>query len=433
MRRWLLVVLALLSCVFVALPGRAAGDRVAVLTIDGGITPVLASYIERGIRQANDDHDAAVVIDMDTPGGLDSAMRDIIKAIIASNVPVIVYVTPSGSRAASAGMYITVAAHVAAMAPETEIGAAHPVGGGGEDIKGTMGQKVTNDAVAYVKGLATARHRNVKWVEDAVRKSVSLPSTEAVQQHVVDLVAPDLPTLLKKVDGRKIKMNGHTVTLHTRNAELQQFPMTASERFLYTLANPELALILINLGVLGIVFELQNPTGMLAGIVGVIFLLMGFFALGMLPVNGVGVALILFGAALFAMELFVPSYGLLTAGGVISLVLGSLMLFQTNVPGVTPSLPFLMTVSLTTSALVLAGMYMALRAQRRRPVIGKEELLGRVAVARTPLSPAGTVFLEGELWSAQAEGDSVPDGAEVVVDRVEGLKLFVRKKEIPGK
>lgn len=433
MKRWLLVALALTATLLFAWPGLAAGNDVEVLTINGAITPVLASYIERGITAANDAHDEAVVIEMDTPGGLDSAMRDIIKAIIASHVPVVVYVSPSGGRAASAGMYITVSAHVAAMAPETEIGAAHPVGGGGEDIKGTMGQKVTNDAVAYVKGLAAERGRNVKWVEQAVRQSVSLPAPEAVQQHVVDLTAPDLPTLLDKIDGRVVKVGGHSVTLHTRHATTVPFPMSPSERFLYTLANPELAVILINLGVLGVVFELQNPTGLVAGVVGVIFLLMGFFAIGMLPVNGVGVALILFGAALFAMELFVPSYGILTIGGTISLVLGSLMLFHTNVPGLTPSWPFLLTVSLTTSVLVLAGMALALRAQRRKPAIGKEDLLGRVAIARTPLAPNGTVLLEGELWTAQAEDEPVPDGAEVVVDRIEGLKLFVRRRELPGK
>jgi membrane-bound serine protease (ClpP class) len=412
----------------IALVQAAPGAEVTVLTVDGAINPVVAGYVERGIREAEKCHDAAVVLKLDTPGGLDSAMRDIVKAMLVSPVPVVVYVSPQGGRAASAGMFITVAAHVAAMAPDTAIGAAHPVGGGGEEIKGPMAEKVTNDAVAYVRGIAAQRGRNVKWVEDAVRKSVSLPAEEAVKQHVVELVAPDTGTLLTRIDGRRVTVLGAPTTLHTRGATLHDYPMSAPERFLHAISNPALALILLNLGVLGIIFELQNPTGMVAGIVGVILLLLGLFALGMLPVNWVGVALVFFGLALFISELFLPTYGVLGVGGIVALVLGTMMMFQSTAPGLAPSWPLMFTIALSMTILLVTALTFGLRAQRLRPTTGREELVGRTAVARSDLAPEGMVFVDGELWSAQSsDAQPIPVGDHVTVERVEGLKLVVRK------
>jgi membrane-bound serine protease (ClpP class) len=365
---------------------------------------------------------------LDTPGGLDGAMRDIIKAMLASRVPIIVYVAPQGARAASAGMFITVASHVAAMAPDTAIGAAHPVGGGGEEIKGPMADKVTNDAVAYVRGIAAERGRNVKWVEDAVRKSVSLTAQEAQRQKVVEIVAPTMESLMKALDGRTVKVLGNPVLLRTVGAPTTDYPMAGPERLLHALSNPALALILLNLGILGIVFELQNPGGFVAGIVGVILLLLGLFALGMLPINWVGVALIFLGVALIITELFVPTFGALGIGGIVALVLGSMMLFQSDVPGLSPSLPLILTIAVTTGGLLMFGVSMALRAQKRRVETGREELVGRLGEVRSALAPAGMVFLEGELWQAESdEGAPVAPGEAVVVTRVDGLKLVVRK------
>lgn len=424
-RLWAVVALV---CWPLAAVQAASAAEVTVLSVDGAINPVVAGYVARGIREAEGRHDAAVVLRLDTPGGLDSAMRDIVKAMLASSVPVVVYVSPQGGRAASAGMFITVAAHVAAMAPDTAIGAAHPVGGGGEEIKGPMADKVTNDAVAYVRGLAAQRGRNVKWVEDAVRHSVSLPADEAVKQHVVELVAPSTDALLTQLDGRTVTVLGNATTLHTKGAALHDYPMAAPERFLHAISNPTLALILLNLGVLGIIFELQNPTGLVAGIAGVICLLLGLFALGMLPVNWVGVALVFFGLALFVSELFLPTYGVLGVGGIVAVVLGTMMMFQTTTPGLAPSWPLLITIALSMGILLVAALSFGLKAQRRRVATGREELIGRTAVARSLLAPAGMVFLEGELWMAEsADANPIPMGDPVTVERVEGLKLVVRK------
>lgn len=405
-----------------------APPPVTVLTVEGPINPVVAGYVTRGIREAERSGAQAVIMRLDTPGGLDGAMRDIIKAMLASRVPIVVYVAPQGARAASAGMFITVASHVAAMAPDTAIGAAHPVGGGGEEIKGPMADKVTNDAVAYVRGIAAERGRNVKWVEDAVRKSVSLTAQEAQRQKVVEIVAPTMDALLKALDGRTVKVLGNPVLLKTVGAPTADYPMAGPERLLHALSNPALALILLNLGILGIVFELQNPGGFVAGIVGVILLLLGLFALGMLPINWVGVALIFLGVALIVTELFVPTFGALGIGGIVALVLGSMMLFQSDVPGLSPSLPLILTIAVTTGGLLMFGVSMAMRAQKRRVETGREELVGRLGEVRSALAPAGMVFLEGELWQAEsAEGAMLAAGESVVVTRVDGLKLVVRK------
>jgi len=408
-----------------ASPTRAPVSRIDVFPVRGAITPVIALYLGRSLDQAEKDGATAAVIALDTPGGLDSAMRDIIQHMQASRIPVIVYVSPAGGRAASAGAFITEAADVAAMAPNTAIGAASPVGSGGEDIQGTMKHKVTNDAAAYIRGLATSHHRNADWAERAVRKAVSLNSEEAVKQHVVDLTAPDLPTLLDRIDGRVVPVGGHPVTLHTRHAAVTTLPMTGLEEALQVLSNPSVALVLLNLGMLGLFFELSNPGLILPGIIGGLCLLLGLFSMGMLPVNVAGLALIGFAFLLFIAELFIPTYGGLAVGGIISLVLGALMLIAPGTPGFEVSRPLIATIAGTTGALVALMVTMAVRAQRRQVTTGSEGLVGAIAEARTPLDPEGQVFLKGERWRAVSLDGSVPVGGRVQVRRMDNLTLFV--------
>ncbi len=407
--------------------GGAAASRALVLTVKGAINPVSASYIARGIDEANASRDRTrlVVIRMDTPGGLDSAMREIVQKEISSKVPVAVYVGPAGARAASAGLFIAMGAHVAAMAPNTAIGAAHPVGGGGEEIKGHMAKKVENDAAAYIRGLAKDRGRNAEWAEKAVRESVSLSASEALKKDVVDVVAPDVPALLKRIDGRKVQMSAGPLTLHTRDLAIDEFEMGGLERLLYAVTDPNIAFILMNIGMLGLFFELSNPGAVLPGIIGGICLLLAFYGLGMLPVNYAGVALILFAFLLFVAELFTPSHGALTIGGVVSLVLGGFILMSGSEPGLAVSRPLILTVALSTGGLFALCVGFALKAQRRRVTTGREDLMGRTAKVRIALEPEGQVFVEGERWHAVAEDGPIEAGADVVVKRIEGLTLYV--------
>lgn len=415
----------------VAGPTRAQDASVTVLEVQGAINPMVASYLERGLLEAAERRSRAVVIQLDTPGGLDTAMRDIIQDMIASPVPVVVYVSPQGGRAASAGAFITIAAHVAAMAPNTAIGAAHPVAGGGEEIKGAMADKVTNDAAAYIKGLARERGRNADWAEQAVRKSVSVSADEAKRLGVVDLVAPDLTSLLQQIHGRKVKLVSGTVTLDTQGVRPDPLAMTPLERFLYTISDPSIAFILLNLGMLGIFFELSNPGSIFPGILGGICLLLAFFALGMLPVNYVGVALILLAFIMFVLELFVPSAGALTIGGLIALVFGASMLIDPTTPGIAVSLPVILTVTLSTAAMMAGAMILAIRAKRRKVTTGREDLLGAIAEVRSPLDPKGFVFLEGELWTAVSRAGRIDPPAHVTVTAVEGLTLTVEPLSTP--
>lgn len=430
---WLVAALAVLVAgVWPALAALAAaaplpGPTALVLDLVGPINPVTARYVEHGLAEAARRGAHVVVLRIDTPGGLDEAMRAIVQDVLASPVPVVAYVAPAGARSASAGMFVVLAAHVAAMAPNTTIGAAHPVGGGGEEIKGPMADKVTNDAAAFARALAAQRGRDAAWVEAAVRKSASLAAEEARKRRVVDVVAADLPALLAALDGRRVATAAGPRTLGTRGLALEVLPMSRLEALLLALSHPAIALLLLNVGVLGVVFELQNPGAVVPGVVGVICLLLGFYALGMLPVNGVGVALLLFGMALLVAELFVPSYGVLSVGGVAALVLGALVLFQPDATGYAPPAWLILAITLPFAGLVVAAVAMGLRAQRRRVAAGAEDLVGRQAEVRVALAPAGVVFVEGELWRAEAPEGPVPAGERVVVDAVDGLTLRVHK------
>jgi len=424
------LILLLLAAVAAPRSTSAQGNHVALVQLRGIINPVAAGYIERAISQAEESGAVAVVIEMDTPGGLDTSMRAIIQRIMASRVPVVVYVAPPGARAGSAGVYITYAAHIAAMAPNTNIGSAHPVAlgdsGSEQQLSDTMQQKVTNDAVAYIKGIAQSRGRNADWAEKAVRESVNVTAQEAVDLKVVDLLADDLPSLLDSIDGREVQLAGGRVTLATRGLPVERIEMTPFESLLHVISDPTIAYILLSLGTMGLIFELSNPGAILPGVVGGICLLFALFGLGTLPVNIAGLLLIGFAFLLFAADIFAPTHGMLTAGGAISFVLGSLMLINTrNAPFLEISRVAIISVTAGLAAFFFFVVSAIVRSRRRPPAIGKEGLVGQVGTARTALDPAGMVFLNGELWKALSESGSIAEGELVEVVGVRGLTLLV--------
>jgi membrane-bound serine protease (ClpP class) len=427
--------LLLLAACFVS-NVRAQTDAVDVITVKGTINPVLVDYVQRGIRQAEETGARAVIIQMDTPGGLDSAMRDIIQSIVNARVPVVVYVAPSGARAASAGTYILMAAHVAVMAPNTVIGAAHPVSIGGDQSTGTPAQpttaeeeKVLNDAAAYIRGLATSHGRNADWAESAVRQSVSATETEALDLGVIEMIAPDLPTLVSGLDGREVTMvNDQVVTLHTQNAAIVEVSMRTTERFLYTIADPNIAYILLSLAMLGIMAEIFNPGLIFPGIVGGICLLLAFLSLGVLPVNYAGILFIVLAFGLFAAEFLTTTFGLFTAGGVISLVIGSVILFHGAPPLFRVDPWLIATVTILLAGALTFILHRAIAIHRRQATTGREELVGKVATVKVALKPEGTVFYRGERWNAVSETGDIKAGEEVVINRVDGLTLFVTRK-----
>jgi membrane-bound serine protease (ClpP class) len=404
-------------------PGKPVVD---VLTIDGAIQPISAEVILQAIDRAERMKREALVIRLDTPGGLDTAMRQIIKRILISEVPVVVYVAPAGSRAASAGTFIAYAAHVSAMAPGTSIGAATPVNLGGGDVHKDLARKIQNDAVSYIRSLAAQRGRNADWAEKAVRQGGSLPEDEALKMHVVDYVARDVNDLLRKMDGRKVVVAGVTRTLHTADVEQRALVPSWRQRFLGRIVDPNIAYILFILGFYGLLFELSNPGAILPGIVGGICILLAFLAFQALPVNMTGIFLILFAMLLFLVEVKVQSHGLLALGGIVSFVLGSLILLSGE-GGMRISLPVILTMSGATVlffAIVVGAGY---RALRRKPVTGQEGLVGERGVAVTELGGAdGKIFVHGEYWAAESE-ERIEKGAPVIVAQVDGMRLRVRK------
>lgn len=418
----------------IAIPIRAqATPRIDVITVKGTINPVLTNYVSRGIEQAEETGATAVVIQMDTPGGLDTAMRDIIQKIINARVPVVVYVAPAGARAASAGTYITLSAHVAAMAPNTAIGAATPVALGAEgetQMSEEMKRKVLNDAIAYIRDLANTHGRNAEWAEKAVREGVSASSQEALELHVVDMIAPDLNTLVSQLDGRQVTLiDGQEVTLNTQGASINYIKMRLIEDFLYTIADPNIAYLLLSLAMLGIMVEIFNPGLIFPGVVGAISLLLAFFSLGVLPVNWAGVLLIALAFGLFIGEVLTTTFGLFTAGGVVALVIGSLILFQGASPVFRVDPWLIAGVTIFITGVFAFVINRAIRAHRKQATTGREELAGKRAVARTALNPEGTIFYKGELWSAISDGDNIEPGQEVIITKVDGLTLHVVKKQ----
>ncbi len=398
---------------------------VHVGTYEGVINPVAAEYINHVLAVAQEAGAVAVVLRLDTPGGLDTSMRLIIKDITASPIPVIVYVSPSGGRAASAGVFILYAAHIAAMAPGTNVGAAHPVAMGGGEMDAVMKAKVENDAAAYIKSIAEKRGRNVQWAEDAVRKSLSVTEKEALTLKVIDLVAEDMPSLLAAVDGRDVVTGAGKVVLRTKGAPLQETVMGWRLEALKALSDPNIAFILMTLGTIGLIAELYNPGAILPGIVGAISLILAFYSLQTLPINYAGVLLILLSIVLFILEIKVVSYGLLSLGGIASMVLGALMLVKTDAPFLKVSLSVIIPTVVTFGGLLLAVTWLAVKSQRRRPVTGSEGMIGTIAVAMTELAPRGKVLLQGEIWDAVSE-EPIHEGEESEVKAVAGLTLTVR-------
>ena len=404
----------------------AAVPEVVRLRVDSIIHPVAAQYVVEALADCDRQNVAAVVIELSTPGGLLTSTRDIFTAMLGAKTPVVVYVAPAGAQAASAGFFLLMASDVAAMAPGTNTGAAHPVGGNGETIEGTMGEKVEQDSAATIRSLAGRRGRNVALAEAAVVKSRSFTAEEALKEKLIEIVAPDLPALLAALEGREVpRSNGDKRVLHTAGATLRELPMTPLQRFLSTIAHPNIAYILMTLGFLGLYFELANPGVVLPGVVGGICLLLAFFALSVLPVNYAGLGLIVLGLLLFIAEIKVTSYGLLTVGGVISLVMGSLLLFRSAEPALRVSLSLVFSISFF--ALAVAGFlgFMALRARRNPVRTGVEGMLREQGVAHTALTPSGKVQLGGDYWFAIAD-ESLPAGTTVEVVAVNGLTLRVR-------
>ena len=415
-----------------ALPSSAQTAPVVSAEIDSIIHPVSAEFMIEVMRRADAEHAALVVFTLRTPGGLVDSTRDIIAHMIAAKTPVAIFVGPSGSRAASAGFILTIAADVAAMAPGTHIGAAHPVAGGGQTIDETMSKKMTEDVAAYVRTLAAKRHRNAELAEQAVTQSKAFTEEEALNAKppLVDLVASDVTDLLKKLDGRTVaRFDGSSITLHTASAPMTTIEMTLRQRVLSAIANPNVAYILMSLGMLGLTIELWTPGAVLPGVVGGLSLLLAFFALQVLPVNYTALLLMLFGLTLLALEVKVTSYGLLTVGGVLSLIFGSMMLIDSPAPELQLNRSLVISTVIGFTAIAAFLVRLGLKAQRLRPVTGMEGMVGEVGEARTPIAPGapGTVLVHGEMWRVISD-EHIARGDRVRVRRVDGLTLTVQKE-----
>src|SRR6058998_315367 len=423
----------LLAVALLALPvaTAAAVAPVATIDIEGVISPVTLRLVGIAIDRAQAEGAQALVIQLDTPGGLERSMRAIVQRMMNAEVPVVVFVAPTGARAASAGVFITMAAHVAAMAPATNIGAASPVSVGGGNDK-TMMKKVENDAAAFIRTVALERGRNADWAEKAVRQAVAITEREAVRLKVIDLIADSVPDLLDKIDGRTVKTPRGMVTLHTRGAPVKAIEIGFRDRLLNVITDPNVAYVLMMLGILGLFFELSNPGAILPGVIGGISLILAFFAFQSLPINYAGLLLILFGIVLLVAEIKIVSHGVLAIGGITSMALGSLMLFDSPEIGLRVSWWAIVPMVGATAGLFLFVIAAGVRALARRQLLGPSGLVGQLATVKERLAPEGQVLVSGEIWRAVAEGEPVDAGARVRVVAVDGLTLRVAKADTKG-
>ena len=424
--------LVALAALLVPAVAAAALQPVATIEIEGVINPVTLRLVGIAIDRAQAERAQALIIQLDTPGGLERSMRAIVQRMMNAEVPVIVYVAPTGARAASAGVFITMAAHVAAMAPATNIGAASPVALGGGTADKTMMKKVENDAAAFIRTVALKRGRNADWAEKAVREAVAITERDALKLKVIDLIASSVPDLLEKVDGRTIELPKGPVTLATKGAPVRPIEIGFRDRFLNVITDPNIAYVLMMLGMLGLFFELSNPGVILPGVVGGICLILAFFAFQSLPINYAGLLLILFGIVLLIAEIKIVSHGVLAIGGMVSMALGSLMLFDAPEVGFRVSWWIIGSMVLGTAGIFMFVVAAGVRALGRPPSTGAEGLVGRTATVRERLGPEGQVMVSGEIWRAVAEGEAFEPGAQVRIVGVEGLTLKVAKAEAKG-
>jgi len=409
----------------------APAPHVDLITIDGSINPAVDDFIRESIARARTDGAQMLVIQLDTPGGLLNSTRSIVKEILGAPVAVAVYVAPSGAGAGSAGVFVTLAAHIAAMAPGTNIGAAHPVGGGGEEIKGVMGEKMENFTASFSESIAQQRGRNTEWAIQAVRKSVSITEKEALKKNVIDIVAASITDLLEQADGRTVDVAGRRHTLTLKGAQIVPYEMSLKQKIINAVADPNISYLLMMAGILGLYMEFAHPGVFFPGIAGAICLLLAFASFQLLPINYVGLILVLLGVALLVGEAFFPSFGVLGIGGIISMALGSLLLFDAQNSGIGVDRSIVFTAVGTLGAFVLTVSYLVFRSQTSRPTLGVEGLIGEIGEVRGKLSPKGKIFVHGEYWNAQADGE-VDVGAKVkVVGYDEGMCLKVRP--LPGR
>ena len=423
---------ALAAVVLLSAGVAAAAQPVATIEIEGVISPVTLRLIGLAIDRAQAERAQALVIQLDTPGGLEKSMRAIVQRMMNAEVPVVVFVGPTGARAASAGVFITMAGHIAAMAPATNIGAASPVAlGGGADK--TMMKKIENDAAAFIRTVAVERGRNADWAEKAVRQAVSITEREAVKLKVVDLVADSVPDLLAKIDGRTVKTVKGSVTLATRGAPVMPIEIGFRDRVLNVITDPNVAYVLMMLGMLGLFFELSNPGAILPGVIGGISLILAFFAFQSLPINYAGLLLILFGIVLLIAEIKIVSHGILAIGGIVAMALGSLMLFEAPEVGFRVSWWVIVPMVGITSGMFLLLVAAGVRALMRRQMLGPSGLVGQMGTVRERLAPEGQVLVQGEIWRAVAEGAPVEAGMRVRVLSVHGLTLRVGTADAEGR
>jgi membrane-bound serine protease (ClpP class) len=403
-------------------------QKVVALTLDGTINPASAGFIEKAIRKAEKENVSCVLLRLNTPGGLLKSTRNIVSNIFSSRVPVVVYVWPEGAQAGSAGVFITMAAHYAAMAPGTNIGAAHPVSQGGQSDS-VMNAKSTNDAVAFIRSIAEQRGRNADWAAEAVRNSVSITGSEALHKNVIDTIATSTTQLLEWLDGQSFALSNGTVTLRTRQADVEEMEMGFMLKLLNIISDPTIAYLLLMLGFYGLLFELYSPGAILPGVIGGIGLILGLYALNTLPVNYAGLALIVFAIILFLLEIKVTSYGILSIGGVLALMLGSFMLIRDDVTFPLLQISKSVIIATTLVSALFFGFLIALglRAQKAKPVTGLEGMVGETGEAVTALTPSGTVLMHGELWNAEIIGGSVEKGEKVRVTGMREFRLFVEK------